>query len=459
VNGEAPMMGNVLRRRLGAIGAGLLLAIGSGTTLAAEAGAAAPKTTRVSVSSAGVQGNRDSSNHFRDPLTSRHVSRHGRFVAFTSEARNLIRRDTNRRADVFVHDRKHGTTRRVSVSSRGIQGDKESFSPSISANGRFVAFTSKARNLVPHDAGGRDIFIHDRVTGKTRLVSVSSAGTQAAGHSAHASISADGRFVAFHSNARNLVPGHTGRLDDIFVRDLETGETSLVSVSSDGIQADGYSYDPSISADGEFVVFWSGATNLVPGDTNGEFDVFVHERVTGETTRVSVNSAGDQGSGPSVYGPSLSADGRIVAFRSAATNLVAGDTNGLPDVFVHDRVTGETTRVSVNSAGDQGDDVSSEPSLSANGRFVAFGSAATNLVTRDTNARSDIYVHDRRRRTTRRASVNTRGIEGDMTSFSSAISADGRFVAFYSGARNLVRGDTNRAYDVFVRGPLNRGSR
>jgi Tol biopolymer transport system component len=437
-------MGVTSKRRLGAIGAGLVLAIGLGTSLAAEAGGGGAKTTRVSVSSRGIQGDMES--------FSPSISADGRFVAFESQATNLIRRDTNGHVDIFIRDRKRGTTRRVSVSSRGIQGDMESFSPSISANGRFVSFYSKARNLVPRDANGRrDIFVHDRETGRTRLVSVSSEGIQADGHSRSPSISADGRFVSFTSRAGNLVPGHTGRLQNIFVRDLGTGVTSLVSVSSDGIQADEESFSPSISANGRLVAFVSLADNLVPGDANDHWNVFVHDRETGETSLVSVSSTGEKGNGLS-DSPSISADGRLVAFGSLADNLVPGDANDHWDVFVHDRETGETSLVSVSSAGKQGHKPSVVPAISATGRFVAFASRAGILVPGDTNGREDVFRHDRRAGTTER--VSSAGREANSKSRFPSISADGRFVAFGSGATNLVRGDTNRDWDVFVRGPL-----
>ena len=237
-----------------------------------------------------------------------------------------------------------GLTTRVSVDSAGNQANGGSFAPAISADGRFVAFHSVATDLVGGDTNGvGDIFVHDRQTGLTTRVSVDSVGNQANGDSNFAAISADGRFVAFHSVATNLLGAgvDTNGTTDIFVHDLQTGLTTRVSVDSAGNQANDHSVLAAISADGRFVAFESFATNLlgVGGDTNGVWDVFVHDRQTGLTTRVSVDSAGNQANSDS-HLPAISADGRFVAFHSVATNLVGAgvDTNGTTDVFVHDRL-------------------------------------------------------------------------------------------------------------------------
>ena len=189
--------------------------------------------------------------------------------------------------------------------------------------------------------------------------------------------------------------GDTNEAGDVFVHDLTTGQTVRVSVDSAGTQGNDTSSNPSLSATGRVVAFQSFATNLVAGDTNEVSDVFVHDRRTGQTVRVSVDSAGIQGNSSS-FDPSISANGRWVAFQSFATNLVAGDTNGDRDIFVHDLTTGETTRVSVNSAGLQGNSESFFASISATGRVVAFTSEASNLVVEDTNGDSDVFVHYRK---------------------------------------------------------------
>ena len=329
--------------------------------------------------------------------------------------------------------------------------------PSISADGRFVAFAAWARNLAPGDTNGfGDVFVHDRGTGTTERLSADRTGTEANDTIHQPAISGDGHVVAFVSAATNLVPGDTNGQADVFVHDRPSGTTERVSVNSDGAEGDGSSERPTLSADGRYVAFSSSATNLVPGDTNGQSDVFVHDRQTRLTERVSVDSAGIQGNaasfvGPNDHGAPLSADGRFVAFTSAATNLVPGDTNGQSDVFVHDRRTGTTERVSVDSAGTEANGWSERPSISTDGRFVAFCSYATNLVPRDTNGRWDEFVHDRQTHTTERVSVDSAGTEGNGDSRGASLSADGRFVAFASDANNLVPWDTNSVTDVFVR--------
>ncbi len=239
----------------------------------------------------------------------------------------------------------------------------------------------------------QDIFVHDRQTGLTERVSVDSAGGQADGSSAFPQISADGRFVVFSSEATNLVSEDTNSVLDVFVRDRESGETSRVSVAADGAQGDGWSYIPSISTDGRFIVFASGASNLVAGDLNGYEDVFVHDRQSGEISLVSVASDGTQGDFYSQL-PTISSDGRFVAFESNASNLVAGDTNHTADVFVHDRQSGDTWMVSVSSGAAQGDDWSYDPYISSDGRTVVFTSDASNLVDDDINNTPDVFVHD-----------------------------------------------------------------
>ncbi len=406
--------------------------------------AAAQTTTRVSVSSAGAQANGLSSQR---PA----ISADGRLVAFESDAANLVAGDTNASFDVFVRNRETGQTTRVSISSMGEQGDSRSEAPAISADGRFVAFSSYASNLVTGDTNNvPDVFVHDRQTGQTTRVSVSSGGNQANDFSGGPSISADGRFVAFSGLASNLVVGDTNGKDDVFVHDRQTGVTTRVSVASTGAQGNMFSQSPSISAEGGLVAFFSASNNLVPGDTNNSWDVFVHDRQTTQTSRVSVASTGAQASNHS-SSPSISADGRFVSFRSVASNLIPGDTNGADDLFVHDRQTGLTARVSVSTTGTQANGGSFFASISADGRWVAFHSSATNLVAGDTNARQDIFVHDRQLAQTTRESVTTAGGQGNGWSVLPCITPDGRYVAFASDATNLVPGDTNNVYDTFVR--------
>ncbi len=424
-----------------------LLSVGSVPATAQGLGT----TERVSVASDGTQGNRGSV----EPS----ISADGRYVAFSSLANNLVSNDTNNWSDIFVHDRVTGQTTRVSVASDGTQGNRDSWSPSISADGRYVAFYSYASNLVSNDTNDycslpthcADVFVHDRVTGQTTRVSVASDGTQGNSRSDFPSISADGRYVAFESVASNLVGNDTNNKDDIFVHDRVTGQTTRVSIASDGTQGNDLSSYSSISGDGRYVAFSSNANNLVSNDTNNIGDTFVHDRMTGQTTRVSVASDGSQGNRGS-FEPFISANGRYISFNSRSTNLVSNDANLATDIFVHDRVTGQTTRVSVASDGTEGNsDSVYRQSISADGRYVAFGSSASNLVGNDTNNKDDIFVHDRVTAQTTRVSIASDGTQGNGLNDFSSISGDGRYVAFYSDATNLVSGDTNDIGDVFVR--------
>jgi len=285
---------------------------------------------------------------------------------------------------------------------------------------------------------------------ETTRVSVDSSGAEGNDSSWWGgAMSADGRIVAFWGLASNLVPGDTNYEEDVFVRDRSTGITERISVSSSGAEGNDQSGWPAISADGRVVAFQSRATNLVAGDTKGHSDIFVHDRTTGLTERVSVNSSGAEATGGSFL-PAISPDGRVVAFQSLASNLVPGDTKGHPDIFVHDRSTGLTERVSVNPSGAEANGWSSESAISADGRVVAFSSYARNLVPGDTNNRSDVFVHHRSTGLTERVSVDSSGTEGNSGSGYPALSAEGQLVAFYSKASNLVAGDTNFVSDAFV---------
>ena len=279
--------------------------------------------------------------------------------------------------------------------------------------------------------------------GITTIVSVDSAGIQGNRDSDVADIGANGRYVAFDSSASNLVTGDTNVHRDVFVHDLETATTTRVSVASSGTQANGLSGSPAVTADGRFVAFVSWASNLVPDDTNGHSDIFVHDRQNGLTTKVSVDSWGNQANNWSAFSD-ISADGRFVAFISTASNLVPGDVGTDPDVFVHDRLTGATTRVTLGIDGAEPNQGSRNPVISSDGRFVAFVSPASNLVSEDTNGAADVFVYDRETRIMSRVSVNSAGVQGNGISDQATISGDGRFVAFISFADNLVAEDNNR---------------
>ena len=445
-----------------------------------EAAGAGYVTSRVSISSAGVEAS-DQSGFLA-------LSENARFVAFSTTADNLVGPggDTNGSDDIFVRDRDTDeddifdepgavATVLVSASSAGVQGNGGSTDPVISADGRFVAFVSAASNLLGPGGdtnGFDDVFVRDRDADEddtfdepgavaTVRVSVSTAGAEADASSARPAISANGRFVAFDTVATNLHAGGGAAASYVLVHDRdvdgdsvmdESGATATerVSVDSNEVGLAGAALGPAISGDGRVVAFSNSPPSIQ--------DVFVRDRIAGTTTRASVASDGTAGNDHAVN-PSISADGRYVAFESFATNLVAGKTNdcfGLPcvDVYVHDRVTGNTTRVSVSSDGEQSDGDSGLASISPDGRYVAFSSFSTNLVTGDTNGFGDAFIHDRVTGLTARVSVDSAGGEGlDGTSFPGrqSISGDGQHIAFLSQASTLVSPDANAAVDVFVR--------
>jgi len=413
---------------LAAVAVALLLIIGI-------AGASADTTIRVSERTDGTQGNGNSVKPAIDP--------NGRFVVFESAASNLVVGDTNGHYDIFVHDRDTDndgvfdepgavSTTRVSLDSNGEDANGDSYHPSVSSTGRYVAFESGASDLIGNDINGfEDIFVRDRDTDN------------------------DGIFD-----------------------EPEAVSTIRVSVTNNGL-ANSNSYHPDMTDDGRFVAFESGIHD--PDDTNGVPDIYVRDRDTDvdavfdelgavSTIRVSVKTNGSQASGPS-YDPAISSDdGKAVAFRSMAPDLVDGDTNTCsgyptlgtcPDIFIRDRDTdndqifdelGEvtTTRVSVSTSGTQGNDASWSPAIGPGGFRVAFDSAASNLVDGDTNGASDVFVNDFAAETTR-VSVDSYGNQGNAASYDPAISWDGSYIAFDSWANNLVPGDTNNKQDIFLR--------
>ena len=403
-------------------------------------------TMRVSVATSGSQGSGES-NYAS-------ISADGRYVAFVSWAEDLVAGDTNAMGDIFVRDRVAGTTTRVSVDPAGGNSWGDCLGPAISSDGRYVAFFSPAMDLVSGDANGFwDVFVRDLQLGTTELASLDSGGAQGNSRSDYPSISADGRYVAFGSLASNFVAGDSNGTYDVFVRDRQSGTTEPVSVDSVGILGNGYSEWPSISSDGRYVTFSSYSTNLVPGDTNGWADAFLRDRLTGTTERVSVGSGGIEGNLESLaFG--MSADGRFVGFSSQATNLVSGDTNGSFDGFVRDRQSGTTERVTLGSGGTQGNNSSHLIWISPDGRYVGFESEANNFVSGDTNGDWDAFIRDRLTGTTELVSLAPGGMPGNGRSSDPRGTPDGRYVVFSSFATDLVPGDLNGTADVFVRDRL-----
>lgn len=429
----------------------------------------------VSVNPTGIPGNSDS---YDCGESCTNMSTTGRYVVFYSVADNLVSGDTNGVDDVFIRDMDAGTTQRASLPNLSDQGtltleaNATAQEPSVNSTGRFVVFHSNASNLVVGDTNSqRDVFLHDTQSGETVRVNVpnladqGTLGTEANGLSERACVSDDGRYVGFRSAADNLVTGDGNGTIDVFVHDRQTGVTEVVSEHTDGTPGNGFSRNCQLSSDGMIIAFQSAASSLVTGDTNGGGDIFVHDRNNGTTTRVSVDSIGNEGTvGTFLFAsnPNISGDGRFVTFWSGYSDLVAGDTNGHSDIFVHDRNTGETTRANVpnlvdqTTLGTQANNGAQYPSISDDGRFVAYSTDATNIVLDDTNAEWDIIVYDRQTGRAARANVDANGNQmtiGFVTDWA-GISGDGRYVNFHGGGSgaadpDIVAGDSNLVADVY----------
>ena len=386
-------------------------------------------------------------------LWSQAVSSGGRYVVFWTGSPNLSANSWPGGDNAYLRDRWTGTTSLIAVNAQGTLGSGASETPAITPDGRFISFTSYAEDLVPGNANGeRDVFVKDTQTGNVVRVSDGLGRVPGNGESGGATISADGKVVAFTSNSSNLVPGDTNGEYDTFVHDLDTGMTTRISVSSTGIEGNETSTVPYISADGRYVAFQTYANNLGGSPTLQGSDVLIHDRLTGQTMPVVINHltglpdprGGDQ--------PTLSADGRYCAFHSPSEDLVPGDNNTHQDVFVRDMLLGVTVRASVSDTGEQANSDCRDASISADGRYVAFYSPASNLVPNDTNGVRDIFVRDLKLGTTRLVSLNNEGAQGNGWSEDAAISPDGTCVAFTSESDNLIPGVGNLFWDeVYLR--------
>ncbi len=419
-----------------------------GVIVALTAATAAAQTIeRVSVSSDGVEANGESFSLRYDA-----VSADGRFVVFESYATNLVPADGNGLCDVFLRDRALGTTIRVSEAWGGGDAFGESRYPSISDDGRWIAFSSDAPNIVIGDTNGFvDVFLLDLQTGVMSRVSLAWDGGQANELSHNPSISDDGRYIAFRSGATNLLAIPMIESRSIYVRDLHTGVNELASVTWEGAQEDGGSWYPHMSSDGRRVKFISNSTNLVPFDDNGVNDAFVRDLDQGVTSMISVNNDGADANGNS-GGFGISGDGRFAGIFSNADDLLppGEDTNGATDAYVRDLLLGVTERVSVDSSGNQGNADSGSATLDGSGRYAAFDSEASNLAAGDGNGATDIFGHDRATGITTLLTITPTGAQANDDSIRPTLSADGRFVVFNSVATNLVPDDTNGFEDVFV---------
>lgn len=373
------------------------------------------------------------------------ITTDGRFMVFSSNATNLATGDRNDASDIFLRDRWLNQISRISVDSSGLEGNAASVQPVISANGRFIAFSSKATNFVAGETNGSaDIFIYDTQTKQIRGINP----LDSNGDSLNPTISADGRWVTFESTASNLVVNDTNNAADIFVFDTQTNQLTRISVDAGGAQGNGNSTHPMMAANGGVVVFESEASNLVSGDTNNSSDIFLYDLTTRTPQRISqAASQADKGS----YSPSVAAEGQLVVFESEATNLVANDTNGFSDIFIKDLTSGQVQRIT-NANGEPANSAAYYPSISANGRFIAFTTAATNLVGGNPNALFDILKYDRVTQQLERLNVNVAGEQTDFQSLKLPISLswNGEYAVFTSNATNAVYGDDNLSLDVFV---------
>jgi len=381
------------------------------------------------------------------------ISANGRFIAFHSQANNLVAGDHNGFADIFVYDRQQHTIERVNVNDQGQAAQFVSFFPSISAEGQFIAFQSDAANLVADDDNRTtDIFVHTLATGKTELISRNNRGQIGNAASSLPRISAEGRYVVFQSQASNLVRQDHDNYLNVFLYDRQTQRIEQINVNSKGQPARGNSYDAVISATGRYVAFSSEAANLASNDQNQTSDIFLHDRTTGTTRLISMTPSGIAGNEAS-FETAISADGCYLAFTSRADDLVAEDHNNVADVLSYDCQTEVLSRVSVNSAGEAANGASFAPSLSADGRYIGFNSQASNLdgLSIDDNQSVDVFIHDRMMGTTERLSLASYGSGQRLTSLHPpAISADGRLVAFETSNWNLVADDFNEFSDIFV---------
>ncbi|HEX7896849.1 MAG TPA: hypothetical protein VF950_03765 [Planctomycetota bacterium] len=410
-------------------------------------------TRRVSVSVTGEEANRDSD--FPD------ISADGRYVVFQSQAGNLVPGDSNGKFDIFRKDLVTGAVVMVSTTEAGAPGDGDSTNASISADGRFVAFQTLAANLDPGDTDpddGLDVYVKDLDSGAVTHVSQSAFGGPPAGTSVESRnprLSPGGRFLVFVSTGEDLdidVPNLFGD-PEVFLRDLETGETFLVSRDAFGDAVGGACENPSVSDDGRFVVYQTGVA-ILPGDAQSDVDIYLRDRQLGINERVSTGFAADP-DGNSLE-PRITPDGRFVIFSSEAPDLIDGDLNGQEDVFIRDRQAPASTRcVSLGLAAAPGAGQSRTGVLTPDGRFAAFRSAAPNLVAGDTNGTEDYFWRDLERGSTRRVTVRTGGAQTVGNGGGPpGITSDGRYVVFVSDASDLTIGDSNAETDVYVRGPL-----
>ena len=399
-------------------------------------------TEIVSVNSEGDQG----SGYSVEP----DVSDDGRYVVFYAAAEDLVPDDTNGMLDIFVHDRFTNETTRVSISSDGEQANGQSAFPTISGDGRIVAFHSSADNLVTDDRNSEtDMFAHDRETGFTVRVSVDSKGKQSNENSSFGAVSGNGQYVVFQTAAQ-LSDDDVNNTSDIYMHDLLSRETVRVSVGTGGFQLHGASVDAAISYYGEYVAFSSLADNVDPIDIDNRYDIYVRDILSDETVLVSPSSSNDQSADEDCELPVISADGQKIAFISEATNLIEGEQLGIKYAFLYDRTKNLMRLMSRNYCGEPGDQRTDTVAITPDGQWVVFYSAAQNLVPGGSWPLRNIFLRNTDTNQILEVSEASDGSPADGDSFDPALSNDGHIVVFSSVADNLVEDDMNDTHDIFA---------
>lgn len=404
-----------------------------------------PSTLRMSVSSTEAEGNGSSG--------AAAVSGDCSLVAFASAASNLVPNDTKKFVDVLARDRDTGKTVLVSKAPGTARANGDSRPNSVSKTGRFVAYDSGASNLVPGDTNGwYDVFVRDLMRKRSELISVAADGGPADSTSIYPSISANGRFVSFNSDAENLVDEPTMNDIDVYLRDRKLGTTEVVSKGFGGALPDTGSGPSEISGNGRYILYNSAATNLVEGgDGDALMDAYRYDRVTGETILVSEGQDGAVTDDAPVSGDDISFDGRYVSLTTYSDKMIEGLDTPEANVYWRDLETGEVKIVSVSSEGDVGDSFAFYSSISDDGEVVTFDSQSNGLVPGDDNFMVDIYAHYVDSGVTTRATVSTAGRGAARGGSASAGSANGACVAFASGSPKLVPDDHNGLVDVILR--------